>query len=202
MTIQFCWSHVRRDFIRAAGRDTDLLDWRDQWLARFATLFRLHRGCLEHYDPDRQSTAFSKARRRLKREVDRLFTEAERQHADLAQTDRRQKALRSLLKHRKGLCVFLEHPATPLHNNRSEAILRGPAIGRKLSFGSDSEAGAAMTATMYSVIATLRMNNIDVRRWLQQWLEACAANGGRPPQDLSPWLPWSMSAARRHELQG
>ena len=98
--------------------------------------------------------------------------------------------------------MFLDHPPTPLHDNRSEAILRGPAIGRKLSFGSDSEAGAAMTATMYSVIATLRMNNIDVRRWLQQWLEACAANGGRPPQDLSPWLPWSMGAARRHELQG
>ena len=64
-------------------------------------------------------------------------------------------------------------------------MLRGPAIGRKLSFGSDSEAGAAMTATMYSVITTLRMNNIDIRCWLHQWLEACAANGSRPPQDLS-----------------
>ena len=114
-----------------------------------------------------------------------MFTEAERQNAELAQTDRRHKALRSLLKHRGGLCVFLDHPATPLHNNRSEAMLRGPAIGRKLSFGSDSEAGAAMTATMYSVITTLRMNNIDIRCWLHQWLEACAANGSRPPQDLS-----------------
>ena len=110
VTIQFCWSHVRRDFIRVAVRNNDLLDWRDQWLDRFATLFRLHRECLDQYDPERQSAAFSKVHRRLKREVDRLFTEAERQNADLAQTDRRQKALRSLLKHRRG---FVRVPRAP-----------------------------------------------------------------------------------------
>ena len=40
------------------------------------------------------------------------------------------------------------------------------------------------------------MNGIDVLRWL----DACAANGGRVPEDLSPWLPWSMSDERRRVL--
>ena len=73
-------------------------------------------------------------------------------------------------------------------------------IGRRLSFGSDSEKGAGFTAIMYSVVARSRCNGIDVLRWLEAWLEACAKNGGKPPDDLSPWLPWSMSEERRREL--
>ena len=81
----------------------------------------------------------------------------------------------------------------PLDNNLAERVLRGPVIGRRLSFGSDSENGARFTAVMYSVVGTLALNGIDVLRWL----EACAKNAGRAPDDLSPWLPWSMSEERR-----
>ena len=110
------------------------------------------------------------------------------------------KALRSLLNHREGLCVFVDHPQVPLTNNFAERILRAPAIGRGLSFGSDSEKGAEFTAMMYSVVGTLSMNGIDVLRWLEAWLTECASNGGKPPDDLSPWLPWTMSEQRRREF--
>ena len=53
---------------------------------------------------------------------------------------------------------------------------------------------------MYSVVGTLSLNDIDVLRWLQAWLETCAKNGGTPPDDLSPWLPWSMSEERRRSF--
>ncbi len=66
-----------------------------------------------------------------------------------------------------------------------ERVLRGPVIGRRLSFGSDSEAGAGFTAMMYSLLGTLSLNGIDMLRWLEAWLTACAENGGRPPGDLS-----------------
>ncbi len=85
-------------------------------------------------------------------------------------------------------------------NNAAERALRGPVIGRRLSFGSDGETGARFTALLYSVVATLKTNGIDVRRWLETWLQACAKNGGQPPDDLSPWLPWSMSEERRRAL--
>ena len=42
-----------------------------------------------------------------------------------------------------------------------------------------------------------RRSTIDVLRWLEAWLEACAKNGRKPPHDLSPWLPWSMSEDRK-----
>ena len=85
-------------------------------------------------------------------------------------------------------------------HNASERILRAPAIGRLLSHGSDSEKGAEFTAVLYSVVGTLSMNGIDVLRWLEAWLTACAKNGGKPPDDLSPWLPWSMSEERRRKF--
>ena len=80
-----------------------------------------------------------------------------------------------------------------MDNSEAERRFRDPVIGRRLSFGSDSEGGAAFTAIMYSLIGTLAMNGIDVRRWLHEWLEACARNRGKAPDDLDPWLPWSMS---------
>ena len=107
------------------------------------------------------------------------------------------KALRSLVNHREGLCVFVDRPQVPLDNNLADRVLRGPAIGRRLSFGSDSENGARFTAMMYSVVGTLALTGMDVLRWLEAWLEACAKNAGRAPDDLSPWLPWSMSEERR-----
>ena len=104
------------------------------------------------------------------------------------------------MNHREGLCVFVDKPHVPPTNNMAERVLRAPAIGRGLSFGSDSEDGARFTAIMYSVVGTLSMNGIDVLRWLEAWLKACAENGRQPPDDLSPWLPWSMSEERRREL--
>ena len=87
-----------------------------------------------------------------------------------------------------------------IRDNAAERALRGPVIGRRLSFGSDSETGARFTVLMYSVVSTLATNGIDVRRWVEAWLQACAKNGGQPPDDLSPWLPWSMSEERRRAL--
>ena len=68
------------------------------------------------------------------------------------------------------------------------------------AFGSDGETGARFTALLYSVVATLKANGIDVRRWLEAWLQACARNNGRPPDGPSPWLPWSMSEEHRRAL--
>ena len=202
MTLAYCWSHQRRDFIECAAGQVTLTPWCQAWIERIAEIYRLNEARLKHYDPGRkrQTPAFRAAQGVLKEALDGLFAEAERQLVGLHDAAREGKALRSLLNHREGLCVFLDRPWTPLDNNFAERLLRGPAIGRRLSFGSDSETGARLTAVMYSVIGTLALNGIDILRWLQAWLDACTNNGSKPPEDLSPWLPWSMSEERRREL--
>ena len=202
VTLQFCWAHMRRDFIQCAAAQVDLTGWCQAWLARIAAIYRLNEARLARYDPtvERQSAVFDAAQDALQAALDGLFARAGRELDGLQEHAREGKALRSLVNHREGLSVFVARPRTPMDNNFAERLLRGPVIGRRLSFGSDSETGARFTALMYSVIGTLNLNGIDVLRWLEAWLAACANNGGRPPHDTAPWLPWSMDDARRREL--
>ena len=203
LTLAFCWVHARRDFIKCAAGNETLAEWERRWTGRIALLYRLNGARLEHYDaglgPDGQNRAFAAAHRELERECGRLFAAARRELDGLPDDAREGKPPRSLLNHREGLSVFLDRPDVPMDNNFSERMLRGAAIGRRLSFGSDSEAGARFTAMMYSTVGTLELNGIDVLRWLTAWLSACADNGGRAPGDLSPWLPWSMDAERKRD---
>ena len=200
----FCWAHQRRTFIDCAAGHVRLARWCERWIERMGEIYHLNDERLKHYDPalalERQSPAFDAAHDALKKAVERLFADAGAELAGLPKEGRKAKALRSLLRHREGLCVFVDHPLVPMDNNFAERVLRRPAIGRKLSFGSNSEDGATFTAIMYSVVGTLSMNGIDVLRWLKAWLDACAKNGGKPPDDLSPWLPWSMSEARKRKF--
>ena len=202
VTLAFCWAHLRRDFLQCAAAQVRLASWCEAWLGRIAAIYQLNEARLGSYDPGRrrQSAAFDAAQDRLRAALDGLFATAERELAGVAEHAREGKALRSLVNHREGLSVFADRPRVPLDNNLAERLLRGPAIGRRLSFGSDSGTGARFTALMYSVVGTLNRNRIDVLRWLQNWLAACADHGGRPPDDLTPWLPWSMDETRRREL--
>ena len=202
VTLAWCWSHVRRDYIHCAAGEEQLTPWCERWIGRIALLYRLNEERLTRYDPgaERQNAAFARAQGKLKNAIESQFAQALRELAALSAQAREGKALRSLLNHREGLSVFLERPSVPMDNNQAERALRGPVIGRRLSFGSVSEAGARLTAMMYSVLGTLSSNGIDPLRWLEAWLTACAENGGRAPGDLSAWLPWSMGAQRRRAL--
>ena len=202
VTLAWCWAHQRRDFIHCAAGEVRLTPWCERWIERIALLYRLNETRLARYDPgrERQGAAFDAAQAALKKALEGLFAEAGREVAALPRAAREAKALRSLLNHREGLSVFVERPSVPMDNNFAERALRGPVIGRRLSFGSDSETGARFTAMMYSVLGTLTSGGIDPLRWLEAWLAVCAERNGRAPADLSAWLPWSMSAERRRVL--
>ena len=202
VVLQWCWAHMRRDFIDGAAGQVELTPWRQGWLERIASIYRLNGARRAHYDPGRkrQTLAFDAAQGTLKEALDGLFAGAERELAALPAQAREGKALRSLVNHRDGLSLFVDRPQVPMDNNAAERALRGPVIARRLSFGSGSETGARFTARMYSIVATLGLNGIDVRHWLEAWLDACAANGGRAPPDRSAWLPWSMNEARKRTL--
>ena len=198
----WCWAHVRRDFIDCAAGQVRLTRWCQEWIGRIASIYRLNEARLEHHDPGTgcRTPEFDAAQGELEKAVKALFADAERELAALPDSAREGKALRSLLKHRDGLTVFVDRPEVPMDNNTAERILRNPVIGRRSSFGSDSGEGAEFTAAMYSVLGTLSLNGIDILRWLEAWLTDCAENGRKPPDDLSSWLPWSMSEERRQRF--
>jgi hypothetical protein len=73
---------------------------------------------------------------------------------------------------------------------------RGPAVARKNFYGSGSLWSGRLAATMFSLFATLAHWKLNPRLWLAWYLESCAAAGGRAPEDIRPFLPWNLSAAR------
>ena len=202
VVLQWCWAHQRRNWINAAAGHPRFTRWCGEWIGRVAEIYRLNDARLKHYDPvsGRRTPGFQAAQAELEDAVARLFADAEAELAGLPEKARKAKPLRSLLKHREGLCVFVGRPDVPMDNNAAERALREPVIWRKLTFGSNSRDGAKFMAVMRSVIGTLSMNGIDLLKWLEAWLKACAENGGKPPEDLSSWLPWSMSAERQQRF--
>lgn len=112
----------------------------------------------------------------------------------------KRKVLTSLQNHWAGLRVFVGPPAVPMDNNAAERALRNPVIGRKNYYGSGSVWSAQLAAGMFSVLQTVLLWGLNPHHWLQAFLQACAANGGKPPPDLAGFLPWTMSADRRQQL--
>ena len=87
-------------------------------------------------------------------------------------------------------------------HNAAERALRGAAIGRKLPFGSHSETGAELDGHLYSVFGTLALAGLQLYPWLVDYLQACAASGGRPAADARAWLPWGMDAGSARRWRG
>ena len=214
--LAICWVHVRRDYWQVGRSRPDLQEWTDGMVERIGTLYRLNAERLAAWDPQRplegQSPEFQAAHTRLQEELDALFAWAQRELDALTAAsqkapppsapDPRRKPLQSMLKHRAGLEVFLARPGVPLDNNVAERALRRPVIGRKLSFGSHSEDGAALQALLLSVFATLDMAGVNLWRWLEEFLGECAAIGRQAVvADPQAWLPWGMSAERLAALQ-
>jgi len=108
--------------------------------------------------------------------------------------------LASLQNHWQGLTVFVTHPEVPMDNNIAEQAIRNPVTGRKNYYGSGSIWSAELAASMFSLFQTVELWQFNSRHWLQEYLAACALQGGTAPADLTPFLPWRMSEERRRQL--
>jgi len=96
--------------------------------------------------------------------------------------------------------LFVDDPRIPLDNNASERRLRGPALGRKNYYGSGALWSGRLAAMLFSILATLKLWRINPRRWLQWFLQSCAAAGGQAPTDIQPFLPWNFTPEQRLQL--
>ena len=218
--LAFCRARQRRDFRRVGTAFADLEGWSDGWLERVGRLFHLARLRREAWQPalplERQPAEFQSLQRQLQGELAELFRQAREEGLQAVRdwkpaealqdgparerADAKGRALRSLLQHRAGLSLFASDPRVPMDSNAAERALRGPVIGRLTSLGSGSPQGAELTARLHSVFGTLRVAGLNPCSWMEAYLEACARNGGRAPEQLDRWLPRAMDEERRQAL--
>lgn len=195
----FCWAHCRRDWLELARNYPTLRPWAMIWVERIGTLYHLNKLRLEVRE---DATLFALRDAQLRAHLQQMRTECERTLADPRVHRAARKVLTSLLRHWEGLTIFVDRPDVRMDNNCCETALRNEVLGRKAYYGSGSVWAAELAAQLFSILMTLvHCWQINPRRWLQEYLQACADNASRAPLDLSAFLPWTMTAQRLAQLR-
>lgn len=183
---QLCWAHLKRDFIRISERSGASKILGEALLTQEKELFelwcRVRDGTLSREE-------FVDVVQPLRSQVKELLEEgaaypiSAKDKSPLAKTTR---TCRHLLKLEPALWVFVATPGVEPTNNDSERALRPAVIWRRISFGSQTEAGSMFVSRMLTVVTTLRSQKRNVVEFMTQ---AChAAREEASPPSLLPQI--------------
>jgi hypothetical protein len=200
----YCWSHVRRHFVRAGDANPVQLEyWTAAWLERIRDLYAAH---------DELMAAWAGAPAHARQDKD-AATRLEEAHAawgaalaviDEARKKQMQapglqepakKALATLDREWDGLAAHRDYPMIGLDNYAEERVIRGPVVTRKNAGGSRNGDSAANAAVIWTVTATAQMAALSILTYLTAYLGECGRNGGKPLASpaLERFLPWNAS---------
>ena len=185
--LAFCWAHVRRDFLSVARDWPGHEAWGLSWVDTISELFHLNNLRLKA-----PSHEFAQRDEILRAAVEKIAERRDEQLSDPTLHPVRRKPLVSLHKHWDGLTLFVDHPAIPMDNNTAERTLRLLVCGRKQFYGSRALWAGHLAANLFSLFATLQLWAINPRKWLCEYLQACAQAGGQAAPDAARWLPWNL----------
>jgi len=194
--LAYCWSHQRRDFVNLGEGSPRSAVWTGQWIGLINQLFATNGQRRQAWFAG-QTEPFGSLDREVRRQVQQLQERWEGELGSGRLPEEQAKILRSMRRHWQGLTVFVDHPEVPMDNNAAERANRPLAVARKNFYGSGSEWSGELACACFTILATLRQQEICPRRYFQAYLEACARQGGRAPADLEEFLPWKWSAEKR-----
>ena len=181
---QLCWAHLKRDFTQIAHRSGVSKLLGEALLKQEKLLFELwHR----FRDGTMTRTQFAAEVEPLRLRVLALLTEgaayplAHREKTPLAKTVR---TCRRLLNLEPAMWLFIAAEGVEPTNNDSERGIRAGVIWRKLSFGSQTEAGSLFVSCMLTVVASLRAQDRNVLEYMTESVQA--AREGKSSPSLLP----------------
>ena len=91
--------------------------------------------------------------------------------------------------HKKRMYHWAQNRKIPADNNFAERELRPLVIARKVSFGSQSDAGAHTREVLMSISHTMRLRKIPIQQHLKETLDHLAANPNLDPYPLLFRIP-------------
>lgn len=157
--LQLCWSHILDD-TRSLARD---FGREGRYVQRKLKLIFADAVSLNHQGTEEQI-------QKLKKSVEQLLAR-HYQHKTVW------KFVKNLVKRDlDNLFIFATRPDVDPTNNISERELRELVLIRKISNGSRSEQGAATTATLLSVIKTLRLQDKNIFEGLREILGSASGS--------------------------
>ncbi len=101
------------------------------------------------------------------------------------------KAYAYFVKHWEGLTAFCRIPGAAIDNNISERTLKIIILSRKNAYFYRTEAGAAISDTITSILATCKSNEVNPF----PYLKAIQRYNDKVKENPASWLPWNYQAA-------
>jgi transposase len=183
---QLCWAHLLRDFAAIRGRGGVSEEIGEALLAQAHQMFTWwHRVC----EGTLQRSTFRAYMSPLRREVERLLEAGSRCGVPATAG-----TCRDILKRREALWTFVQVEGMEPTNNAAERSIRPGVQQRKISFGTQSEAGSRFVESMMTVVATLKQQKRSVLAYLTAAHEA-ALRGEAIPSLLPACEIESQAAA-------
>ena len=201
----FCWSHLRRYFVRAGDANpAQLRRWSDAWLDRIRDLYAAHDELMAAWQeaaaPPAQGEQASAARlEKAHAAWDAAITVIDETRKEQAKAPGLQepakKALATLDRQWDGLIAHRDYPMAGLDNNLAERTIRTPVVTRKNAGGSHNPGTAGTAAGIWTVIATAQLAGLNIITYLTAYLDECGRHDGKPlsGEALSRFLPWNAS---------
>jgi transposase len=163
--LQWCWSHLKRDFQALIDEGQGKVKRLGQDLMRTVPkLFRLWARCR---DGTVQRAVLQRRMRPVRQEIEELLL-----RGAYSGERRLQGMCRELYEHRQWLWTFLDVEGVEPTNNASERALRHAVIWRKLSFGTQSAAGSRYVETLLTIVETCRQQHRPVFNYLAESIQA------------------------------
>lgn len=116
------------------------------------------------------------------------------QRAKISKNSETGKAIDYSLKRFTALIRFLDDGRLCMTNNAAERELRAIAVGRRNWTFAGSDEGGRRAASLYTLIATAKLNDVDPQAWLADLLTRMLDYPAKRIDDL---LPWNWRTQRR-----
>jgi transposase len=169
---QLCWAHLLRDLEAIRGRGGVSEEIGAALLAKAHQMFtwwhRVREGTLKR-------STFQSYMSPLRREVEQLLEAGSR--CGVSNTEG---TCHEILKRRESLWTFVQVEGVEPTNNAAERAIRPGVQRRKISFGTQSEAGSRFVESMMTVVATLKPRKRNVLEYLTAAHEAALRGEAAP----------------------
>jgi transposase len=185
-----CWSHGRRKFVDLVKQGEAPIA--SEAVRRIDMLFEIERS-INGKMPEQRLAARREQSRPLIAELEIWMRH---QRTLLSTKNDTAKAINYLLNRWAAFTRFLDDGRVCLTNNAAERALRGVAVGRRNWTFAGSDAGGHRAASVYTLIETCKMNDVDPQAWLADVL---ARLPDHPANKVADLLPWNWKADQQSQ---